>query len=532
MVFGWHVRLVSGSTLRAAVVVGFALGALGASSRAALGDYTWSGATPTDMAGAGNWSRAGNWQGGTPPGGSVGTVSFPAMSINSACMADPSNGATARTCYLGTDDIEGLAANALSIDDGVGYRIDAVPQTFRSGLTIGAGGITAGTSAAAGAASGTATLFVPLVLGASQAWTIDGGSAHIGGLYVDTLRGAGSALAVDLANGATLGLSEAEVGPITVTGRDATQTGVNAADNGVVAASGFQAGYFNSVAAINTSDGNPISLVRASLRSSGGSWGPLGFTGGSLDTAAPGSTIFVAGDVTFDSASAVSLHFGEDFRFPHGSQSYSGLNATGNVDLGSAALRMGWDCLTPLPVGAVYPIVSGGGSLSGTFAGVPDGSVVSLSTNNCAAASPKMRIDYRAATAPTVRVNYTRNRVNATVLTPGRSTIATAGRVHVVGGVASVTVTCIRTYGQSCRVELKLALRRTVILGSATATLFDGQSKAAHVKLNAAGRRLLSRRHRLTVQLVVTGGGLTLTNQTVVFRASGRNRLAQPLGGP
>lgn len=112
----------------------------------ALTDFTWTGA-----GGSRAWSDAGNWSGATAPSGSVGTLTFPALNTCSYC---------ASSACGSEDDVAGLSANALSIDDSASYNIYG-PQS----LTLGAGGVTAAPTAHAG---DSAVLLSSVVLGAPQ----------------------------------------------------------------------------------------------------------------------------------------------------------------------------------------------------------------------------------------------------------------------------------------------------------------------------------------------------------------------------
>jgi hypothetical protein len=120
--------------------------------------------------------------------------------------------------------------------------------------------------------------------------------------------------------------------------------------------------------------------------------------------------------------------------------------------------------------------------------------------------------------------------------------IASAGRATVSGATATVPVSC--TGGTSCRVTLTLTVHETlqgrkiiavtarhvtrkkhkqVVIGSATATVRAGKKAKLKVKLNQAGRSLLSARHRLTPTLTVTeklnGKSKKISQHKVTFKA-------------
>jgi hypothetical protein len=121
---------------------------------------------------------------------------------------------------------------------------------------------------------------------------------------------------------------------------------------------------------------------------------------------------------------------------------------------------------------------------------------------------------------------------------PGK---ASAGHARVSGTAVSAPITC--TGNTSCNVSLKLTvtetLRRhklvavsdrkakvthkTVVVGTASATIQAGRTVTVRVSLNRAGRRLLAARHTLRARLTVTqrvaGGSRTVSTQKVTFKA-------------
>src|SRR5438045_1733573 len=120
------VRLRRAGLLAAALVAG----TLALPAHAAAADFTWTG-----LAGVTAWSNANNWAGAAAPSGSVGTLTFPALT-SFLCTQEP----PIRNCYSGFNDIAGLSVDAITIDDGVRYQLGGSQP-----LTLGAGGITATT---------------------------------------------------------------------------------------------------------------------------------------------------------------------------------------------------------------------------------------------------------------------------------------------------------------------------------------------------------------------------------------------------
>jgi hypothetical protein len=125
---------------------------------------------------------------------------------------------------------------------------------------------------------------------------------------------------------------------------------------------------------------------------------------------------------------------------------------------------------------------------------------------------------------------------------PTGSTRATAsvGRVQTAGPVATAVVTCAGPALAHCTITLTLEVTEVVrgskviaivtatakhnkvhtkqlTVGLATATLNAGHSKALHVMLNSAGRRLLAAHHTLTARLTVSQSGKRVWNSTIAF---------------
>jgi hypothetical protein len=108
------------------------------------------------------------------------------------------------------------------------------------------------------------------------------------------------------------------------------------------------------------------------------------------------------------------------------------------------------------------------------------------------------------------------------------SLVATAGMTHVTvkGATVSTLLTCSGHPGANCNITLTLtvtetlkgrkliavgaatkrtkAVKRTVTLATRTLTIPAGQSETVHIKLDATGLRLLTRRHSLRVKLIAT----------------------------
>ena len=124
---------------------------------------------------------------------------------------------------------------------------------------------------------------------------------------------------------------------------------------------------------------------------------------------------------------------------------------------------------------------------------------------------------------------------------PENATIASA---TVSGNAAQVTVSCPSTSSANCSVTVVLVVtetlsgnkviavsakkakthKRTVTLGSATATIKPGGQTQIKVSLNGAGKKLLTARHTLKLDMSVTEGGKSLATKTVSFKAPKKKR--------
>jgi hypothetical protein len=371
--------------------------ALGVAGALADTDYTWTGgATPGDA-----WSAASNWHYDVAPSGTVGTLIFPALT-----------GPTASTLEQSADDSASLSADGLSIDDATPYNIfDAT--TTGGPLTLGSGGLVATTTQSTFAPP---QVSIPIVLGAPQTWSIDGGPAGSGEVIFDGgVSGATSALAVQVADEGYLDLdlgSDNEVGDVVLSGANATDAGINSYSNGAL--------ELADGAALDASDGNTVQVVDAALFGAG-SVGALSLTGGALGVGDRLGTLAVNGDASLDSASALLFAIGDG-----GSTAgtdYSQLQVAGNVNLGGAALIItGADANDDCPAltgGGIDTLLTASGTISGTFANLPNGATTQLA---CAGSSTS------------VQINYTPNAVTATALPMPTATSLTANPTSPTAG--------------------------------------------------------------------------------------------------
>jgi hypothetical protein len=121
---------------------------------------------------------------------------------------------------------------------------------------------------------------------------------------------------------------------------------------------------------------------------------------------------------------------------------------------------------------------------------------------------------------------------------------ATVGSVKVSGNAAQVTVSCPSASSANCSVKVTLVVtetlsghkliavsarkpkthKRTVTLGSATATINPGGQTQIKISLNSAGKKLLTSRHTLKVELSVTEDGKKLATKEVTFKTPTKKR--------
>jgi hypothetical protein len=346
------------------VTLAFALGLLGcllAASSSSAASFTWTGEAAI---GESKWSNPTNWEGGKAPSGTVETLTFPKLA-NASCAAFPFG----LDCYTTENDITGLAAGAIHLES---TTAETSYNITGKSLALGAGGLQK--------PAGYACVYAPLALTAGQSWSLDGGF-----LAAETVMGASANLELTLAHSATLASTcneefdekaDIEVGATAIVGADPSQTGAAAAQNGAIR-----------VTRLNATDSAPVTLTHAEIRGPS-TIGELSVIGGYL----AGEGVSVAGSLTLDSASAFEQS--DEFGFMFATE------VSGSVSLGSSELILvGYAasegklvCPEPKP-GEVFTLIAATGTISGTFAGVPNGGTVEF---RCVGTHPKARIEYTA----------------------------------------------------------------------------------------------------------------------------------------
>jgi hypothetical protein len=348
-------RLATALLVPLATVVVFACAF--APAAGASPSFTWTGISSVTE----NWSSLENWQGEVAPTNSMAieTITFPRLT-SAACTTEEEQ----HPCYISFNDLAGLSAESIQIDDGDGYLIGG------EALALGSGGITASPAPGTGGPAGDYML-MPLMLAASQRWSVadrSGGKLEENGLLVGSaVTGSGSALTVEQSNGSALVFDEndTEVGPLTL---EATNTYKQHIENGSV---------FLQNGDLNSSDRQAVSL-RNIFFTGVGAMGPLSAHAATLEigTLAQPAGALHATSVVLDATTGVLFEVRGEGATPQ--IDYSQLVSPGAVELGGADVvvlvgppKAGRSCPT-LTQGETFTLVSTTGSLSGSFANAPE----------------------------------------------------------------------------------------------------------------------------------------------------------------
>ena len=364
----WTRRARHAAACAVVTVVGMAT--LGAASAAAA-DFQWSPpGTSGNIGTSGNFSTAADWLGGVAPSGSIGVLQFghPIGSIGECELAGTAHA---------TDDIPGLGVNQLVFPVGMLGTDEIDSDASHDPLTLGAGGISVGANTGA-------AIEVPVTLSAAQTW-IDPcalSAANVTGAYP---------VAVNLASPDGIARTSlaitGEIGSLTVDGTAGLSSMSLSGD-------------------LNGQDGEPITITDTGVEASTATTGPLLLDGAGLNVGSsqPG-VLGVAGPLSLTNTS-VNLGIAQ------AGTDASEIVAASNVTLSGVPLSLS----APLAVcpslapGTVLTLLATGGTLTGTFAGLPDGSTVSLSGTCMTATGAGMATD-------TLQLHYTTSTVTATVLT-------------------------------------------------------------------------------------------------------------------
>jgi nucleoid-associated protein YgaU len=550
------------------VALGLCL-ALSQVAEAGAASYTWAGRSKTTA----EWSFASNWEGGAPTESTeIESLRFPRLT-STACTVEQ---ATHR-CYLSFNDVGGLSAQSLTLDDGDRYVIRGEP------LILGAGGLHASPETGSSGPAGD-IIEMPFQLSAPQRWEIADRGAGLreeNGLFLGAkVTGPGNALTVELSNGPALVLdNKTEVGPVTIEGPNAT--GERAANGSVLFGDGE----------LDSSDRQGVDLRHVFFAGTG-ALGVLTTEGATLEvgSGAEPTEGLEASSVTLDSVGGVLFEVvGSEMT---AQTDYSQLVSQGSVQLaGSLVVIVGKPTeAAPCPVlvpGHTYTLISASGKLSGTFANAPEGGPeIPIDFNKeCSQLSQTMRIAYnRSGATQTVTGTVEEEALNSkkrgeeAILTAAQEqanriaeeaakrkreeeAAAAAARkqqeeaaakvmvlsvketspdatimgttLHVsASGAVSIKIRC--SVGSNCKGSVTLRTIHAVsaelggaakakpailTLASGSFTISGGHEKTITLHLSAKARALLSRSHTLRVWarvVVRNSAGTNHTGQTIV----------------
>ncbi len=493
--------------------------------------FTWSGNGATGS----GWSKAENWEAEVAPS-APGTValSFPRIP---SCVG---------VCYESKNDVSGLSAESIAIDDGNDYKLSG------DALTLGAGGLAA--APAAGTSGPAGDVFkLPIDLGAPQIWSIAQRSGDPTGengiALTGAVTGSGDALTVDMSHGPVLYLAnDTEVGPLAIDGADMGKAG---GLNGLVDLLGAE---------LNATDGATVNVNHVLVVGSGAvgalTTNGVGLGVGEGDYPAEG---IEAASATFDASSEVV--FAISGAGSTADLDYSQLASAGAVALSGARIAVlvvpkskSESCATPA-VGKTYTFVSAEGQLSGTFGNAPEDETIPLvfAAESCNPyIEPHLRLAYhesgplQTVTATVVEsAEYAKPTGNSTSTLPGaieplpvnkqlekefwehppwdKTLTSVAGGVSLpTGGTLAVRrghmvrVKLDCTGSKECAGKLILTTKttsrtksgkkrsHTVMIGTVKFSIPASEVTAVKITLNAMGRGLLGKDHgRLAAHVAI-----------------------------
>lgn len=342
--------------------------------------FTWTG---TDAAnGNFDWSDPGNWQGNVAPAPNS------TVDLNFTPVACDYTDTSCINSITSNDDVSGLTVQNMTFSGDTGCITNG-SQTSTPEVTLGGteplvlNGITATSSSDPGGCSPQVNLggnnpfssgSWNIALGANQTWSVTNMDIA---MFGPSITGIG-ALNIAFSRGALSVYSGSiNVGPISITGSASN-------DGGAVVLTTT----YDSTEGLNGADGEPVSLMNASLNGAG-YVGPLSVLQNGI--VATGGQLQVEGNATFDNSSV----------FVWG-QSPTELTATGSVDLGNAAIGIvERSPLCSAPAGTVYTILDAAGGIGTSQFNLPTGAF----------------FEYPACADPVwLRINYTPDTVTFTVV--------------------------------------------------------------------------------------------------------------------
>ena len=489
-----HVRLL----LLVLLVLLAALALIALPATAAQADDTWTGASTSPT-----WGNASNWTNGVPSG-AAGELRFPTLTTCTAPLA----------CYTSINDVSGISTTGLVFSNTSGQY-----QLAGDGLTVGTQGISDSSTGSTNDVIGS-----PLTLAGPQTWTVGTAHGYNSLSLTGEIMGAGAALDVTFpvsGSGDLFVDGNMEVGAVTVSGTGGLHIG------GPPGA--------NLPGSVNGTDGHPVT-IRSGARvvaNPSSTTGPLTITGGSLvlgtnSTNTGATTLAVNGTFSIDPSSSTTTFINANGSTP--GTDFSQLSATGNIALGGQLVLgqglVGAGCAT-LYNGDVATLFATSGTLSGTFAGVPNGTALTMNGGSC------------QSTPPVFRINYTSNSVIATDLNgppPPTSALQVAGtpisastsRATHVRTTRATLDGSVSTEGEAVTWAFEYGRGTTYSHWTRLRSIVAGQPRP--VRVSTEVKRLapdVSYRYRLVV-FAQRSGATEAQGQAQTFRTRATGRLLGP----
>lgn len=178
-----------------------------------------------------------------------------------------------------------------------------------------------------------------------------------------------------------------------------------------------------------------------------------------------------------------------------------------------------------------FPIVAlDGGTFSGKFGSVGSDFTADYSKEAASLAFVGVIYGQSAAAAPALSVGKISASASKLSVKLSCGQGAACSGVKIAGTVTEhlkrgkVRAVTASAHAAAAKKTKKKPTTRVVVVASATATVTAGASKAVSIGLNATGRKLLARFHKLTVLTTVRIGSETVRSVKVVFHAAKKKR--------
>jgi hypothetical protein len=376
-------RLLPGGLITAAALAGALIVAQPAA--AALTDATWTGGSTTSH----SWSDTANWSAGAPSS-PIGDLTF-----GDLASCDAGSAAAGSACYTATDNLGAAAVDHIQIGGGKQYTIAASPAAT---ITLDGNGATPNVGISArpsGSNKQTATIAVPITLGAAQDWDVSGGL-----LAVNSVAGS-FPLTLDLSSG-DVQANDIETESITASGPGSLQLDQHTGSPEKLPA-----------VTVNDAVGHDTGLAVASTSATSGAISVAGTddTLSVLTGKTPEARLRVDGSVALDATSDVE--FDIDGNTTSAGTDSSQLSASGTVSFGGAVIslwqaRTSGSCAT-LTKGKTFTIVRGGTlagqiKVGGKLISPGQSATEAFHSNTCAGASSRSALVSYGATAITAAI--------------------------------------------------------------------------------------------------------------------------------